>query len=155
MPGDNIPAMGRSHADTFRALRAEVLERLVAIRASIDRAYEGLPDDVIRGQFDVVLGNMASYLDVRDPHRFRDFVKRWAAMRAGEGFAPENVVHAVVAIGDVVRRVAHKRLGMSAETAEFGQAVTFMSGLAARTLVAELADELEQRVAELAVAERP
>lgn len=146
--------MGRSHAETFQTLRAEVLDRLVAIRASIDRSYERIPDDVIRGQFDVVLGNMAVYLDGGDAHRYSDFVRRWAAMRAGEGFAPENVVHAVVAIGDVVRLVAHERLGMSPDTSAFARAVTYTSGLAARTLVAELADELEQRMAELAVMER-
>ena len=146
--------MGRAHAETFQALRADVLDRLVAIRASIDRAYERIPDEVIRGQFDLVLGNMAAYLASEDPGPYREFVKRWAAMRAGEGFAAENVVHAMVAIGDVVRRVAHKRLGAGADGAELVRVVTDMSGLAARVLVAELAEELEQRAAELAAMER-
>jgi len=145
--------MARGHAETFQALRAEVLDRLVAIRASIDQAYERISDEVIRGQFDVVLSNMESYLANEQPGPYHDFVRRWAAMRAGEGFAPENIVHAVVAMGDVVRRVAHKRFGMSPDISEFAQAVTHMSALAARVLVAELADELEQRTAELAIAE--
>jgi len=145
--------MGRSHAETFQSLRADVLDRLVTGRASIDQGYAAVDEETVRGQFDVVLGKMASYLATEDADAFRSFVMRWAAMRGGAGFGPENIVHSVVAIGDVVRRVAHRRLGISPETADFARSVTAASILAARALVDDLADELAQRSAELRVLE--
>jgi hypothetical protein len=141
--------MGREHANTFHSLRDEVLSRLVAIRASIDRGYAQIPDDVVREQFDTVLSKMASYLETDDPGPYRGFVQRWGAMREGEGFGTENVIHSLVAIGDVVRRVAQKHLEMTPETADFNRAVTGACTVAARVLVDGLADQLEQRSGQL------
>lgn len=144
--------MGRDHAETFESLRSDVLAKLVDIRTSIDRAYERIPDDVVSGQFDVVLGRMALYLKSGDSSAYRGFVTRWAAMREGEGFGPENVVHSVVAIGDVVVRAAQKKFGPGERT-DFLRAVTDATALSARWLVEALAGELAERTAQLAVLE--
>ena len=141
--------MGREHAKMFHSLRGEVLSRLVAIRASIDQAYANIPDDVVSEQFDTVLSKMASYLETEDPGPYRGFVQRWGAMREGEGFGTENVIHSLVAIGDVVRRVAQKRLDATAETADFSRAITAACTVAARVLVDGLAAQLEQRSGQL------
>ncbi len=141
--------MGRDHAETFESLRTDVLAKLVDIRTSIDRAYERIPDDVAAGQFDVVLGKMAAYLRSGDSSAYRGFVTRWAAMREGEGFGPENVIHSMVAIGDVIVRVAQKKFGPGERT-DFLRAVTETTALSARWLVEGLADQLAERTAQLA-----
>ncbi len=141
--------MGRDHAETFESLRGDVLAKLIDIRTSIDRAYERIPDDIVAGQFDAVLGKMAAYLKSGDSSAYRGFVTRWSAMREGEGFGPENVIHSVVAIGDVVVRTAHKKFGPG-ERADFLRAVTEATALSARWLVEALADQLSERSAQLA-----
>lgn len=145
--------MGRADADTFETLREDVLTRLVDIRGSIDAAYARVPDDEMRDQFGVVLRNMAGYLATGDEEALRGFIARWAAMREGQGFGPENVLHAVVAIADVVVRVAQKRYGPGEQT-ELLRAVTAMAGLVARWLIAGLADELAQRSRQLRALEQ-
>jgi hypothetical protein len=141
--------MGGDYAETFSALRPEVLERLISVRASIDHAYATLPDVVIREQFDVVLGKMQHYLVTEDLELYREFLARWAAMRVGEGFAPENLMHSVVAMCDVVVRVGRDRLGPTPECSQFVRAVTRLGFVAARLLVENLAADLERRTHQL------
>jgi len=141
--------MGRDHAETFESLRGDVLAKLVDIRTSIDRAYERIPDDVVSGHFDVMLNKMAAYLGSGDAAGYREFVTRWAAMREGEGFGPEKVVHSVVAIGDVVVRTAQKKFGPGERT-DFLRAVTDATALSARWLVEAVAEQLSERSAQLA-----
>jgi hypothetical protein len=142
-------AMAERAALIFDSLRDEVLDRLVEVRASIDPAYAAIPDDRIRGQFDVVLRKMASYLADEEIAPYRGFARRWVAMRAGEGFAPESLVHAVVAIGDVAARVAQQRMGGSPEYSALASALARMTFSAARLLVELFAEELDRVVAEL------
>jgi hypothetical protein len=63
----------------------------------------------------------------------------------GEGFAPENVIHSLVALADVVVQVSQQRLGASDEVMGFVRAVTQMNFMAARTVVESLAEEMEAR----------
>ncbi len=146
--------MGREQAEILDSLRAEVLDRLVQIRASIDQAYARIPDDVIRGQFDVVVDKMRGYLASEDPGPYQGFILRWAAMREGQGFGAENVINSVVAIGDVLVKVGRTRLGQTPAQRTFARAVTRMSFLGARMLVQGLADELADHTAQLAELER-
>ena len=137
--------MGLWHAHLFASLRPEVLERLVEIRGTIDHAYARLADAAVRPQFDAVLDRMQSYLTTEDPQLYRGFAASHMAMRVGEGFAPENLVHSMVSIGDVVTRVAQRRLANDPRCAEFVLACSRMIFVAARTMVSLLADELRRR----------
>src|SRR5688500_14095101 len=130
------------HAATFEQIRPEVLERLLDVRGSIDQAFSGIPSQVIRQEFDSVLERMQSYLDDRNTERTRSFATRWVAFRLGEGFSPENLIHSVVALGDVVVEVARTRLPPGSETAEFVREVVRMNFIAARLIVESLAAEL-------------
>jgi hypothetical protein len=140
--------MSQRDAEIFSSLRPDVLARLVEVRGSIDHAYATIPEEVIRGQFDMVLDRMQSYLASEDAELYRGFAARWMAMRVGDGFSPENLIHSVVAIGDVVARVATERLGPGDETQRFARAVVRMNFVAARMLVEILADELGRRRAQ-------
>jgi hypothetical protein len=130
------------HATTFEVIRPEVLERLLDVRGSIDQAFSAVPSEVIREEFDSVLERMQAYLDDRNTDRTRNFATRWVAFRLGEGFSPENLIHSVVALGDVVVDVARKRLPPGLETAEFVREVVRMNFVAARLIVESLAAEL-------------
>jgi hypothetical protein len=140
--------MGQWHAQLLASLRQEVLEKLVEIRGTLDHAYARLSEAVVRPQFDAVLDKMQSYLATDDPQVFRGFAASHMAMRVGEGFAPENLVHTVVAIGDVVSKVAQHRLSQDPRCADFVLACTRMSFVAARTMVSQLADDVKRREAQ-------
>jgi hypothetical protein len=93
----------------------------------------------------MVLDKMQGYLHSEDVHSYRSFAQRWVAMRMSDGFAPENLIHSVVSIGDVVDQVARERLGATQESHLFVRSVQRLSYVAARLLVEILADELERR----------
>jgi hypothetical protein len=137
--------MGARHAQMFESLRPDVLTRLVEVRASIDNSYAALPDEVIREQFDQVLDRMQAYLDERDQDKYRGFLHRWMALRIGEGFTAENLIHSVVALGDVVVQLARHRQQDDPETLPFVLQVVKMTHLAARLIVENLAEELARR----------
>jgi hypothetical protein len=137
--------MAQRHARLLAALRPEVLARLVEVRGSIDHAYASIPPDVIRGQFDIVLDKMQSYLVTQDASQYRGFATRWLAMRVGEGFAPENVIHSAVAIGDVIVQVAQARLGQTDECVDFVSNMVHLNFAVTRMLVEILAQDLERR----------
>ncbi|HLU66176.1 MAG TPA: hypothetical protein VKZ63_07860, partial [Kofleriaceae bacterium] len=87
-----------------------MLDRLVDVRGSIDHTLSAVPSHLIRQEFDSVLDRMSSYLADHDVARYRAFAARWVAFRLGEGFSPENLIHSMVAIGDVVLEVAKRSL---------------------------------------------
>jgi hypothetical protein len=92
----------------------------------------------------MVLDKMQSFLATGEIQSYRGFASRWIAMRVGEG-APENLIHTLVAIGDVVAQTAQRRLGSGPEYDDFARELGRMSFLGARLLVELLADELGKR----------
>jgi hypothetical protein len=130
--------MGEGYARTFAMLRPYILARLVDVREAIDHRYAAIPDEIIRDQFDRVLDRMQSYLEHSDAEKYRSFANRWVAMRMGEGFAAENVIHSLVALADVVVQVSQQQLGASDGVMGFVRAVTQMNFLTARMVVESL-----------------
>jgi hypothetical protein len=146
--------MAQHHAELFRSLRPDALSRLIEVRASIDQGFAAIEPSVIGPQFDMVLDKMQSYLYTEDPESFRSFAGRWMAMRVGTGEAPQNLVHAVVSIGDVMVQVAQARIGAGAPLDDFARAVGRMTFLGCRILVEHLADELARRKQQLQASPR-
>ncbi len=137
--------MAGRHAELFDAIRDDVLNRLVEVRGSIDHAYARVSEDVIREQFGVVLDKMRAYLITQNADLYRSFATRWLAMRTGQGFAPENLIHSVVALGHVVADVAKAKYGQTPEYFSFARAMAHLNYVAARMLVDLLADEVNRR----------
>jgi hypothetical protein len=131
------------HARTFATIRPEVLDRLLDVRGSIDHTLSGVPSQVMRQEFDAVLDRMQTYLVDEDAARYRRFVVRWVAFRLAEGFSPENLIHSVVALGDVIVEVARRRLPAGPDSADFTLQIARMNFLAARLIVDTLAEQLE------------
>jgi hypothetical protein len=134
--------MGARHAQTFQALRPEILNRLVEVRTSIDQSYGDLSDNESREQFRDLLARMQGFLETGDRTSLRNYLSRSLALRTGAGASPESVVHAVVAVGDVVVQVARAELPNDDDSAAFLYEVTQFSFTAARLLVESMADEL-------------
>ena len=139
--------MAERHAQLFDALREEALARLVEVRGSIDHSYAAIAEDPIRVQFDRVLDKMREYLANEDIEAYRSFANRWIAVRGSEGLRSENLIHAVVAIGDVVIQVAQQRMGQVPEAVDFARAMVGLNLVGARLIVELLAEELESRYA--------
>lgn len=140
--------MGERHAQIFDALRAEILARLVDVRGSIDHAYDKISTPVIREHFDIMLDKVRTFLATGDAGSYRRFASRYLAIRVAEGFSHENLIHSIVAIGDVVAQVARSKLDPSPEREAFVREVMLMNFVHARMLVSFLADELAERVAQ-------
>ena len=119
-----------------------MLDRRLDVRGSSDHTLSGIPSHVIRQQFDAVLARMQAYLRDGDAARYRGLAERWVAFRLGEGATPENLIHAVVALGDVILDVARGRLPPGPATAEFAREVSRLNFATARLVVETLADAL-------------
>ena len=146
--------MSARFAQTFDALRPTILDRLVEVRATIDHSYADLPEHLARDQFDSVLVRMQAYLRDRDVDKFRSFASRWVAMRIGEGYSAEKLIHSVVAIGDVTVQVAKHRLASDPDMMVFVREVVRVNFIATRLVVDNLAEELARRVSQRQSTER-
>jgi hypothetical protein len=137
--------MGQRHAQLFESLRRDLLDRLVEVRGSLDHAYARMPEAAVRPQLEALLEKMQGYLATQDLQSYRSSAASHMAMRVGEGFAPENVIHSVIAIGDVAVQTAQTRLANHPDCAELVLAITRLNFIAARTLVGLVADDVRRR----------
>ena len=143
--------MGERHARIFDSMRAEVLARLVEVRGSIDHSYEKISSEVITEHFDIILDKVRKFLALGDASSYRRFATRYLAIRVAEGVSHESLIHAIVAIGDVVAQVARASLEPSPERERFVREVMRMNFVHARMMVAFFADELAERTAQHAL----
>lgn len=142
--------MAEPHAVLLASIRTDVVDRLVELRGNIDRAYAGVPERLIREQFDLILGKMEVYLRTGDAESYRTFARRWMAMQVGEGFEPESLLHSFTALGDAVVRVAQARMGAAPECREFVREVVRVTYLGTQIMVDIVAEELARRSVDLA-----
>jgi len=137
--------MGQRHAPLFDSLRRDLLDRLIEVRGSLDHAYARMPEAAVRLQLEAVLDKMQGYLATQDLQHYRSSAASHMAMRVGEGFAPENIIHSMVAIGDVAVQVAQQKLASHPDCAALVLAITRLNFIAARTLVGLVADDVKRR----------
>ena len=121
--------------------------RLLEVRGSIDHAYTKIPEAVIQEHFDLVLDKMYWFLATEDASGYKRFVSRYMAMRVGEGFTHENLIHSAVAIGDVVAQVAREDIAESPRRDQFIREIMRMNFVHARMMVAVVAEDLAERMA--------
>ncbi|MEM9490344.1 MAG: hypothetical protein AAGC55_14455 [Myxococcota bacterium] len=136
-----------THVRLFDSLRGKILTRLLEVRGGIDHAYAKIPGEVMRAHFEILLDKVRTYLAIDDASSYRRFAIRYLAIRVAEGFSHENLIHSVVAIGDVAAQVARTELEPSVQREEFLRALTRMNFAHARMLVAFVADDLAERLA--------
>lgn len=132
----------RSAVELFETIRPDVVARAIEVRASIKLGLAAQAPEVAAAALDAVLDRMVGFLHDRDPERYRGFISRWAAFHLGEGFEPEDLIHSVVTLGDVVVQVARQRLPASDETVALVRDLVRMTHAMARLVVDVLGDEL-------------
>lgn len=118
------------------------MARLLELRSSIDESFARLDETAARERFDHILARVYSYLVDGDVERYENHLHRWLAVRAGEGATPEAVVHAAVALGDVIVEVVRERVGSDDRTTEFVREIARLNYRSARLIGQVVAGEL-------------
>jgi hypothetical protein len=139
----------RTPADILGEIRPQVLDELLASRAAVDHVHHGMDEAELRAQLEALLAKLQVYLGDRDPLSFRDYLRRWVAMRVSAGARHENLIPALVGVGDTAIEVARKDLGDTDETRAVMRALAQANFVAARVVVEVLADELKRRRTQL------
>jgi hypothetical protein len=138
------PTLARS----YEALRPQVLERLLELRATLDPSLGRLDDATARAQIGAVLDHLGNFIATGDLALHRGFLHTFLAMRAAEAQSPASVLAMLVAIGDTAAQVAQDDAagGRSAgDGAELTLLLTRVTASTARTVNDLIAEELEQR----------
>jgi hypothetical protein len=147
----SIASMSASpgHASVLASLKPAVLARLVEVRSSLDHGFAQLDEAGARAQLEQVVDHQTAFLGGGDPTLLRGFLRSYRAVRAADGLGPENLLHAVIAIGDVMTQVAQKELPAGPRTAELVSSLVRVSWSTARMVVEMIAEELGGRQAQL------
>ena len=133
----------------FAGLVPAVVARLVEVRSSLDHGFGRLDEAAARAQLEAILSHQLSFLTTGDPALLRGFLRSYRAMRAADGLGPENLLHAVTAIGDVAIQIVQRDLGAGMRTAEVVSSWARVSWSTARMVVEMIAEELAGRNAQL------
>ena len=117
-------AEATTHARSFEELRPTVLARLMEVRSSLDHGLARLEEGDARAQLESIVDHIHAFLATGDRGPLRGFLRSVMTMRAAEGLAAENLLHAVVGIGDVCVQVVDKSAeGSEGSPAERGEEV--------------------------------
>jgi hypothetical protein len=142
-----VPAPG--HAAVFAGFKPALIARLVEVRSSLDHGFGRLDDAAARAQLEQLFDHQLDLLSTGDPTQLRGFLRTYRAVRAADGLGPENLLHAVIAVGDVTQQVLAKEQPPGARTAELASAWARVSWTTARAVVEIIAEELAGRTAQL------
>ncbi|HTJ44274.1 MAG TPA: hypothetical protein VL463_19355 [Kofleriaceae bacterium] len=137
------------HAAVFAGLVPAVLDRLVEVRSSLDHGFARLDEAQARAQLEQILSHQVGFLTSGDSTSLRGFLRSYRALRAADGLGPENLLHAVTAIGDVTTQIIQRDSPSGARTAELVSSWVRVSWSTARIVVEMIAEELAGRVAQL------
>jgi len=139
--------MGAAEAEVLQSLRASVLERLRDLSSSLGNQFPRVPDKVLREQFSAVIDRMYAFFADGNRAAYQNFLGRWVAMRMGEGIQPEIVANSLVTFGDIIGRVARRRLGED-EAGKLAVALVGASESATEVVIDVVSRELERRMRE-------
>ena len=134
------PSLARS----YEALRPQILQRLLELRATLDPSLGRLDDAAARSQIGAVLDHLGNYLATGDLGLHRGFLHTFLAMRAAEAQSPASVLAMLVAIGDTAAQVAQDELGGG----ELTLMLTRVTASTARAVNDLIAEELARRTAQ-------
>ncbi|HET9621573.1 MAG TPA: hypothetical protein VFP84_09420, partial [Kofleriaceae bacterium] len=135
------PTLARS----YEALRPQVLQRLLEVRATLDPSLARLDDATARAQIAAVLDHLGNFIATGDLGLHRAFLHTFLAMRAAEAQSPAAVLAMLVAIGDTAAQVAQEH---AADGGELTLLLTRVTASTARALNDLIAEELGRRAAQ-------
>jgi hypothetical protein len=137
------------HASAIAGLKPALLARLVETRSSLDHGFARLDEAAAQAQLEQVIDHQLGFLATGDSAPVRGFLRSYRAMRAADGLGPENLLHAVIAIGDVVTQVVQSEMSTGQRTAELVSSWARVSWSTARMVVELIAEELAGRTRQL------
>jgi hypothetical protein len=136
-----VPPLAR----IYDALRPKILQRLLALRSTLDPSLARLDEPTARAQVAAVLEHLGNFIATGDLRLHRAFLQTFLAMRAAESQSPANVLAALVAIGDTAALVAQEDGAGRPEGVELTLLLTRVTASTARALNDLVAEELESR----------
>lgn len=137
--------MAERAEELFARLRPRFLERLLEVREGLDESFLSLAEDVATERFQLLVDRYQTYLGDGDVDRHRRFIRRWLALRLGEGRSAESVLHGLVATGDVLVQIARADLPPKTSAVVFVRELQRMTYVTARLVVDVLAEDLERK----------
>lgn len=145
----SVPTLARA----YEALRPQVLQRLLELRATLDPSLGRLDDATAHTQIGAVLDHLGNFIATGDLGLHRAFLHTFLAMRAAEGQSPASVLAMLVAIGDTAAQVAQET--PSPDTGELTLLLTRVTATTARAINDLIAEELARRGKPAATATMP
>lgn len=133
----SVPTLARA----YEALRPQVLQRLLELRATLDPSLGRLDDATARTQIGAVLDHVGNFIATGDLGLHRAFLHTFLAMRAAEGQSPASVLAMLVAIGDTAAQVAQE----AGDAGELTLLLTRVTATTARAINDLIAEELVRR----------
>jgi hypothetical protein len=131
-------------ARAYDALRPNILQRLMEIRATLDPALGRLDEATAQAQFAAVLDHIGNFIATGDLGLHRAFLHTFLAMRAAEAQGPASVLAMLVAIGDTAAQVAQE----DGRDPELTLMLTRVTASTARAINDLIAEELDRRLAQ-------
>ncbi len=141
--------MRRSPAEILSTIRGQVVDELAGRRSTVDHVFHELGGEEVRELYETLVGKLQLYLSDGDPANYRAYLRRWVAMRLGSGARHENLIPALIGVGDAVTEVAQDIDGDTDEVRALGRSIMQAGFLAARVVVEVLADEHRRRLRQL------
>jgi len=122
-----------------------VLDELLASRGTIDHVHHEMDESELRSHFEALLTKIQAFVADRESQVFRAYIRRWVTMRVSAGARHENLIPALVSIGDTAIEVVRSGEGDTDDTRELMRMVAQANFLASRVVVEVLADEFQRR----------
>lgn len=138
--------MLRSPAEFLATIRDRVVDELAGRRGTVDHVFHEVGGDELRELYDGLVGKLHTYLADGDPASYRAYLRRWVVLRLGAGARHENLIPALISVGDAIAEIAQEVAGDTDEARELGRSVMQAGFLAARVVVEVLADEHRRRM---------
>lgn len=135
-------------ASAYEALRPDILDRLLALRATLDPSLGRLDEATARSQIGAVLEHLGNFIATGDLGLHRAFLHTFLAMRAAEAQSPASVLAMLVSIGDTAAQVAQEQGAGTTAGAELTLLLTRVTASTARVVNDLIADELGRRLAQ-------
>jgi hypothetical protein len=136
-------------ARAYDGLRPKILQRLLAMRATLDPLLARVDEATARAQLGAILDHLGNFIATGDLGMHRAFLHTFMAMRAAEAQGPAQVLAMLVSIGDTAAQVSQEEYPGN-DGAELTLMLTRVTASTARAINDLISDELDRRLAQRA-----
>ena len=134
-------------ARAYDGLRPKILQRLLAMRGTLDPFFARVDEATARAQLGAILDHFGNFIATGDLGMHRAFLHTFMAMRAAEAQGPAQVLAMLVSIGDTAAQVSQEE-HPGTDGAELTLMLTRVTASTARAINDLISDELDRRLAQ-------